>query len=272
MEMVSRQGLHRPTVEDGVELSGIEILHPGGVQLTRRSAEVAGLRPGMKILDVSSGRGTNAILYHQEFGVEVVGIDISPGMVEAARNRASIAGVSDHVHFHLGDSQQLPFADNHFDAVVNECAVGIPQYPARVLMEMARVLKPGGGAVIHESTWMQPLSVSRKAEIAERYGTTPLTHEEWLWLMEHAGLEDLQFELEPWSRPESFYKVRKDRDVQDFQSLLSNGERFRMLRRILTHFGLRGLWNAHRNEREFIKTVTRGELGYGLYWGVKVSR
>lgn len=149
MEMVSRQGLYRPTVEDGVELSGMEILHPGGVPLTRRSAEVAGLRPGLRLLDVSSGRGTNAILYHQEFGVDVTGIDISPGMVEAARHRTALAGVSDRVQFHLGDSQQLPFAEDCFDAVINECAVGIPQNPARVLTEMARVVKPGGAVVIH---------------------------------------------------------------------------------------------------------------------------
>lgn len=111
--------------------------------------------------------------------------------------------------------------------------------------------------------------MSRKAEVAERYGTTPLSHEEWLWLMNQAGLEALHSELEPWSRPESFYKVRKDRDVPDFPSLLSPRERFRMLGRILARCGFRGLWNAHRNEREFIKAVTAGELGYGLYWGVK---
>jgi hypothetical protein len=44
-----------------------------------------------------------------------------------------------------------------------------------------------------------------------------------------------------------------------------------MMGRILTHFGMRGLWNARTNEREFTKAVTRGELGYGLYWGTKAN-
>lgn len=55
---MKRQGTHKPTVEDAIEISGIEILHPGGYELTKRTAEVYELKPEMKVLDVSSGRGT----------------------------------------------------------------------------------------------------------------------------------------------------------------------------------------------------------------------
>ena len=68
---MKRKGLFKPTIEDIIELSGIESLHPGGMALTRRTAELAGFKPGMKVLDVSSGRGTQSVFYAKEFGVHV---------------------------------------------------------------------------------------------------------------------------------------------------------------------------------------------------------
>ena len=121
-----RTGIHTPTVEDAAEISGIETLHPGGFALTRRTAEVAGLRPGLRILDVSSGRGTQAVFYAAEYGVDVTGVDISAEMVRRATERAAAAGVSERVRFEQGDSQDLPYADATFDVAINECAVGIP--------------------------------------------------------------------------------------------------------------------------------------------------
>ena len=55
------KGTHVPTIEEAIELSGIEALHPGGMSLTCRTGEVAEMRPGLQVLDVSSGRGTQTI-------------------------------------------------------------------------------------------------------------------------------------------------------------------------------------------------------------------
>jgi len=74
---MKRKGIHKPTVEDAIEISGIEILHPGGHELTKRTAELCELKEGMSVLDVSSGRGTQAIYYAITFGVNVTGLDIS---------------------------------------------------------------------------------------------------------------------------------------------------------------------------------------------------
>ncbi|HEC40789.1 MAG TPA: hypothetical protein ENI29_21275, partial [bacterium] len=60
---MKRKGIFKPTIEDIIEISGIEALHPGGMALTERTGILAGLKPGMKILDVSSGRGTQSIFY-----------------------------------------------------------------------------------------------------------------------------------------------------------------------------------------------------------------
>lgn len=73
---MKRKGIYEPTIEVIVELAGIETLHPGGFSLTQRTAELANLKQGLKVLDVSSGRGTQSIYYAKEFGVNVTGIDI----------------------------------------------------------------------------------------------------------------------------------------------------------------------------------------------------
>jgi SAM-dependent methyltransferase len=263
---MKRSGRHEPTIERLIELSGIETLHPGGLALSRRTAEVARFAPGMKVLDVSSGRGTQALLYAGEFGVDVTGIDLSEEMVRTASARALAAGLSDRVRFEVADSQRLPFPAATFDAVINECAVGIPDDSQAVLDEMVRVVRPGGAVVIHESTWRSALEASEADELAERYGTTPLPASRWQELLRRAGAEQIETESEPWSRPESFWKVRADRDVKAPGGVLTLGERLRTVARVLRSYGARGVWKALENERVFYRAVLAGKLGYALYW------
>jgi ubiquinone/menaquinone biosynthesis C-methylase UbiE len=239
--MMKRKGIHKPTIEDVIELSGIEALHPGGFALTKRTAELAGLKPGVKVLDVSSGRGTQSIYYAQEFGVEVVGLDIAEEMVSTATEKAKMAGVDNLVSFKLGDSQDLPFEDNSFDVVINECAVGIPDDSQKVLNEMVRVAKPGAAVVIHESTWREKLSDENKEEISERYG----------------------------SKPEMFWKIRKDRDVKNHRKVLTREEMGTTIERIMKEYGEEGVKKALENEKLFWNTILSGKLGYCLFKGIK---
>ena len=108
---------------------------------------------------------------------------------EEARQRAARQGLANKVQFKVGDSRALPFADGQFDVVVNECAVGLTAIgdPRRVLREMARVTKPGGTVVIHESTWLRELPLEEREVAAQRLGTTPYTVEEWKAMLDEAG-------------------------------------------------------------------------------------
>jgi SAM-dependent methyltransferase len=263
---MKRNGVHEPTIERVIELSGLEMLHPGGMALTQRTAEVAQLAPGLRLLDVSSGRGTQAIYYAQRFGVDVTGIDIADEMVRAASASAARAGLADRVRFRRGDSQHLPFAPGSFDVVVNECAVGIPDDSQAVLDEMLRVVRPGGVVVIHESTWRAPLSAAEKHGLSERYGTTPLEREEWAAMLANAGAVDVRSEAEPWSRPEMFWKIRTDRDVEGPGAVLSPIEKARTALRVIRRYGFAGALKAFENERVFFHAVLDGKLGYALYW------
>ena len=266
---MKRKGLYRPTVEDAIEIGGIETLHPGGFALTKRTAELAGLMDGLKVLDVSSGRGTQSIFYAKEFGVDVTGVDISEEMVKTAADNAEKAGLSHKVQFRLGDSQCLPFEDNTFDVAINECAVGIPDDSQKVLNEMVRVVKPGGRILIHESTWRLRLSKEEKDEFAERYGTTPLEFEEWRAMLEKAGVNNIVYEFEQWSKPEMFWKIRKDRDVSHWFFTMTIPEKLTTLKRIFAKYGLNGVVTVMKNERVFYRTVLQGKLGYALFKGEK---
>lgn len=268
---MKRKGIHTPTIEDAIEISGIETLHPGGFDLTRRTAEIAGLKPGMRVLDVSSGRGTQAIFYAENYNVQVTGIDISEKMIRSAKDTAQKSGNTDRVSFQLGDSQALPFSDNYFDVVINECAVGIPDDSQQVLNEMVRVVKPGGSVVIHESVWKKRISDMEKEELSERYGTTPLEPGEWNDMLQRAGAVNIISEHEEWSKPERFWRVRKDREVIHYSKLLTFPERVLTLKRILQKHGIRGVTKAMENEKIFFNAVMDGKIGYGLYKGVKAS-
>jgi len=266
---MKRKGIHKPTIEDIVEISGIETLHPGGFPLSKRIAEIANMKKGLKVLDVSSGRGTQAILYAKEYDVSVTGLDISKEMILAARQNAEKSGVSNKVTFVKGDSQALPFDDDSFDIVINECAVGIPDDSQQVLKEMVRVAKPGGTIVIHESTWIKKIGKQEKSDISERYGTTPLEYEEWLDLLHKAGVKNIVSELEEWSNPEMFWEIRKERTVKDYTKVLSPVEQLITMKRLISEYGFKAVLKAFENRKKFYNAVIDGKLGYCLYKGTK---
>ena len=267
---MKRKGIHKPTIEDVIELSGLEILHPGGSKLTKRTAEIAGLKSGIKVLDVSSGRGTQSIYYAKNYGVDVVGLDFSEEMIKTATEKA-VKENTNKVKFQLGDSQDLPFEDESFDVVINECAIGIPDDSQKVLNEMVRVAKPGGVIVIHESTWRKKLSAEEKDEISERYGTTPLEFDEWIEMLKLAGVIDIITEFDEWSKPEMFWQIRKDREVPNHLKVFTSKEMRNTIKIVTEKYGNEGVHKALENQKVFWDTVLEGKLGYCLFKGTKKS-
>lgn len=115
----------------------------------RRLVEAARLRPGGSALDVATGTGKVAADLARRAGPggRVVGLDLSPGMIEIARRRftagvdpAGLAGLE----FVVGDALALPFPDDTFDAATIAFGMrNLPDYRAG-FAEMARVVRPGG--------------------------------------------------------------------------------------------------------------------------------
>ncbi|OFV68649.1 MAG: SAM-dependent methlyltransferase [Candidatus Syntrophoarchaeum caldarius] len=95
----------------------------------------------LKILDVGTGNGSLALLL-SEIGHDVVGIDISDGMLSVARTKAEERGVNPDLR--IGDAESLEFEDESFDAVVSRIVLWTLPHPERAIAEWKRVLKPDG--------------------------------------------------------------------------------------------------------------------------------
>ena len=75
-------------------------------------------------------------------GAEVVGIDLSPGLIETAAKRATDLGLS--IDYRVGDCENLDIADGTFDAVSSTCGIMFAPDHAATARELARVVRPGG--------------------------------------------------------------------------------------------------------------------------------
>lgn len=104
------------------------------------------------ILDIATGTGDLAILMAQTSATEIIGADISEGMMEVGRKKVSEKGLDSKIKLVYGDSENLPFQDNYFDAIT--VAFGVRNFETleKGLAEILRVLKPGGIFVILETS------------------------------------------------------------------------------------------------------------------------
>ena len=103
--------------------------------------EAAGIRAGLRVLDVATGTG-NAALAAARRGCNAVGVDFAPPQLEAARVRAAAEGLD--AQFVEGDAEQLPFPDASFDAVLSVFGAMFAPDQHRVARELLRVCRPGG--------------------------------------------------------------------------------------------------------------------------------
>lgn len=112
----------------------------------RRSVGLLDLQPGERVL--IDGAGTGADLDFIPPGVEVVATDLTPAMVGRTRARAARMGRT--IDARVMDSHALDFPDASFDAVVLHLIVAVVPDPRRAVREAARVLRPGGRAVLFD--------------------------------------------------------------------------------------------------------------------------
>jgi ubiquinone/menaquinone biosynthesis C-methylase UbiE len=132
-----------------------------GDDLLRARATAALVPPRLKVADIGTGTGILA-LELASLGLEVIGIDQSEGMLEAARGKwDAIKGeASGQVEFRNGDAHALPLEDDSVDAAFAHMVLHSLEEPARAIEEMTRIVRPGGQLILvdflaHDHAWMQ---------------------------------------------------------------------------------------------------------------------
>jgi demethylmenaquinone methyltransferase/2-methoxy-6-polyprenyl-1,4-benzoquinol methylase len=100
--------------------------------------------PGDELLDVATGTAAVAIELARRSGCRVVGLDQSPEMLSAGRERVEAAGLGDRIRLVEGSADQLPFADGSFDGLTFTYLLRYVDDPEATLRELARVVRPGG--------------------------------------------------------------------------------------------------------------------------------
>ena len=156
---------------------------------------LASLKEGEVILDLGSGAGFDCFLAANSVGKtgKVIGTDMTPEMVEKARENAHKGGY-ENVEFRLGEIENLPVADNHVDAIISNCVINLSPDKERVFQEAFRVLKPGGRLMVSDMVLVSELPDSIKNSVAAYIGCLAgaIMQDEYVEAIKAAGFKQVR--------------------------------------------------------------------------------
>jgi len=160
---------------------------------------IASIREGEVVLDLGSGAGLDVFLAAERVGGSgcVIGLDMTPEMIEAANRNAAEGGYR-NVEFRLGDIEAMPVEDGSVDLVISNCVLNLVPDKTRAFFEIVRVLKPGGRIAIADIVLDGPLpeGLSEDANAYCACVSGAATRTEYLAGLANAGLVDVRVESE----------------------------------------------------------------------------
>lgn len=117
------------------------ILRPGGLEITAKSASLAGVKAGSSVLDIGCGLG-ETLFYLKEIGAKPIGIDSNNAFV------IHLKGIN--LEAICANATSLPFASEAFDFVILECVFSLIEEKEQAIAEIFRVLKPQGRLIVND--------------------------------------------------------------------------------------------------------------------------
>jgi len=152
--------------------------------------EHAGLKPGQTVVDLGSGAGNDVFIARSVVGEtgRVIGVDMTPEMVDKARANAARRGFA-NVDFRFGDIESLPVEDASADVVVSNCVLNLVPDKRRAFAEIRRVLKAGGRFCVSDIVLRGelPAKLREAAELYVGCVAGALTEDEYLRIIRETG-------------------------------------------------------------------------------------
>jgi len=156
---------------------------------------LASLKEGEVVLDLGSGAGFDCFLAASRVGSKgkVIGVDMTPEMVEKARDNAKKNGVR-NVEFRFGEIENLPVGDNSVDVVISNCVINLSADKPRVFQEVHRVLKPGGRITIADIALLKELPKKIQKSVEAYVGCVggTILVDEYKKIVEASGLKNVK--------------------------------------------------------------------------------
>lgn len=156
---------------------------------------LASLKKGEIVLDLGSGAGFDCFLAARKVGDngKVIGVDMTPEMVEKARENAR-KGRYKNVEFRLGEIEHLPVADNSVDVIISNCVINLVPDKKEVFKDAFRVLKPGGRMMISDIVLLAELPESIKNSIDAYVGclSGAILKDKYIETIREAGFQKIR--------------------------------------------------------------------------------
>jgi arsenite methyltransferase len=159
--------------------------------------EFAKIKPGDTVIDLGSGAGNDCFVARAIAGAEgkVIGIDMTPAMIDKARRNAEKLGFN-NVEFRLGDIEALPVNDNIANVIVSNCVLNLVPNKDKAFAETFRALKPGGHFSVSDIVLEGELP-PRLQNIAELYAgcvSGAIQKQEYLKIIKDAGFVNVEIQ------------------------------------------------------------------------------
>ena len=160
---------------------------------------LASLGKGETVLDLGAGAGFDCFLAAHRVGRtgKVIGIDMTPEMVQKARQNAK-KGPYENVAFHLAEIENLPVEAQSVDVVISNCVINLSPDKKKVFQEAFRVLKPGGRMMISDLVLLKdlPESVRESVRAYTACVAGAMKRDDYLSVIASAGFRQIEVQGE----------------------------------------------------------------------------
>jgi len=190
--------------------------HPGGLALTKQLTQQLLIGRESRVLDIASGRGTSSLYLTQQYGCNVVALDLSETNLEITRDLAIKNNLSSLLTTRVSSADKLPFEDNSFDAIICECAICTFENPLLAVSEMFRVLKPNARIGISDVLLNKKLPGDLVGLLCKALCISgALSSEQYIKIFQNSGFSKIKLSPTNWAITQMIDKITRRAKLLD---------------------------------------------------------